>query len=110
MNNDKLVQSGVKGMRWGYRKDSDKGGDGPAKTKKASVDIKQLSDSELKVIVERMNLEQRYSKMQADSKVATRGQKLAKFAGDIVVNSAKTAVTQEVTRQFSLGIAKAINP
>jgi hypothetical protein len=109
MSKDELFQSGVKGMRWGIRKDKGKGGDSP-KTKKVSVDIKQLSDSELKVIVERMNLEQRYSKMQADQKVATRGQKIAKFAGDIVVNSAKTAITTEVTRQFSSVLAKAIKP
>lgn len=108
MNDDKLSHIGVKGMRWGHRKDRTKGGDKPKKLSKGEV--KSLSDAELKVIVERMNLEQRYSKLAAETSTTSRGQKLAKFAGDIVVNSAKTAITAELTKQFQSGLVKSIKP
>lgn len=94
---------GIKGQRWGHRKDQ-----GEAKPKSKSANVKSLSDAELKAVVERMNLEERYSKLSATQ--ATKSQRLAKFATDIVVNAAKTTITNEVSRQFSSGLTKVVKP
>lgn len=114
-----LEHYGVRGMRWGVRRsqkqldaasNSSSGGkSGGSDTKekapgagsgasdrnsrgnKKSLD--ELSDKELKDVVNRMNLEQQYSKLTPKSIPA----KAAKFAGDI----ASTAVKQELANQAS---------
>lgn len=54
-NNDYLAHYGVKGMKWGVRKNSRK-----AKLKKAKADLAKMSDKDLQNRLNRYNNEQRY--------------------------------------------------
>lgn len=54
-NNDYLAHYGVKGMKWGVRKNSRK-----AKLEKAKADLANMSDKDLQNRLNRYNNEQRY--------------------------------------------------
>lgn len=65
-----LEHYGVKGMRWGVRKRRDEGerakkfgGKGRRKSGTQESPLKNLSDKELREIVNRMNLEQQYARL-----------------------------------------------
>lgn len=62
-----LVHYGVKGMKWGIRKDRKKGSN---KTKKRKEDISQLSNEELQTRIRRMQLENQYTELSAKKKSA----------------------------------------
>lgn len=130
-----LEHHGVKGMKWGTRKRPDpnrsaskwkarkdkeraaKNKDGQPSAKKGSSSVqaksKQLSDTELKAAVARMQLEKQYAELTAATtppRQLTRGQKFAKEAGKVGVNIVTKAVTEvgtqavkaELQKQFGL--------
>lgn len=97
---------GVKGMKWGVRKD-DKGGSSK-KTKEVSSDAAEadaarvkakkqgpqsLSNKEMQSLVNRMNLEQQYSKLAAQNPKAMMSG--ANFAKKLVADTAKDVLKNQ---------------
>ena len=86
MNIEKILHYGIKGMRWGVRKD----------------DPKTLSNKELKARIERMNLEKQYNRLTTERSAIKRG---ASTVSKILGNAAQQAATQYVAKQFSQALA-----
>lgn len=87
MSEIEVKHYGVKGMRWGVRKDSPSG-------------VKRLSDKELSTRLKRMRMEQEYSRLTAsqNSTVVQRG---ARTVSTILGNAAKQAVTNLVAGRIT---------
>lgn len=113
-----LSHHGVRGMRWGVRRD---GRVGVSKSKghevPASEDAKKantyhdrahkhgpasLSNQELQHLVTRMNLEQQYSRLQPPSGK----QKAAKLVSDILVNVGKQQASKALSDLASQQISR----
>lgn len=77
---DFLEHYGVKGMKWGVRKDrptsADVAGVKEAKSKVRRGDTSALSNKELQSVVTRMNLDQQYSRLTAKPSVLKKGSKI----------------------------------
>lgn len=98
-----LAHFGVRGMKWGVRRSrkqlessSDHKTADEARSKARKGGVRVLSNAELKTLVDRMNLEQQYSRVvppSTGSKITRAG---AKFAGEILVNVGKQQATRIV--------------
>lgn len=98
---DEVIEHfGVKGMRWGKRKKVS-GGKETADSKNVSSSLakiksggtKALSNVELKAVVERMNLEQQYSKLATHTTTILAGRKFgAEVLREVGKDSAKKVV------------------
>lgn len=108
-----LYHFGILGMKWGVRRQrgSDgrvvEGSHGSDDHQKAR-DLKKkgarnLSNSELKSYVERMNLEKQYSNLNKKEVSAGR-----KFVSDVLVTAGKTTLTSFVTKQMTTQLEKAV--
>lgn len=77
MDNDNLAHFGVKGMRWGVRKDEPAHEDSAratsAATKAKTGGVHTLSNEELRKLNERLNLEQQYSSLSSNKTTVNRG-------------------------------------
>ena len=124
---DFIEHFGVKGMKWGRRKaessSSSTSSSSPksrmsedartasnAKNKMAKSGIDALSNKELQGLVNRMNLEQQYSRLTDQPAKVNAGKK---FTQDLIANTAKNAV-QEVAKNYAkkgveLAVKAAIN-
>lgn len=85
-----ISQYGVKGMKWGVRKD---------RKSSSTPSAKSLSDSELRNKVNRLQLEQQYTKLTA--KQRSTGQKIVM---DTIKNVAQTQLTTFANRYAQKGI------
>lgn len=104
-----LAHYGVKGMKWGVRRsrkqldaaseDATKAAAAKAVIKKNKGKTDPLSNKDLKALVERMNLEQNYSRLAAQSKKKSVGRKFA----EKLVKDKKTQ--QQVTGGLKMGKA-----
>jgi hypothetical protein len=83
MTND-IVHFGVKGMRWGVRKEDSS--------------VKSLSNQELKARIERMNLEKNYSRLTQEQSTISKG---AGIVASIVGNAAKQTITNALSKQMT---------
>ena len=112
---DTLAHFGVKGMKWGRRKaDTGPGPDASSDAKKA-FEAKQklgkkgnpekLSNQELQVLVNRMNLERQLSTLTQQSAPTNAG---AKFARDLIVNVGRQQATKLASDLVSKQIAGAM--
>ena len=93
-----LYHFGIKGMRWGIRRNQHKM-DGAsddakaaaeAKTKVKKSGVKALSNQELQALVKRMNLEQQFSQLKPPPK----GRAAAKLVSEVLLNVGKTQATR----------------
>lgn len=104
---DFLEHFGIKGMKWGVRRADTSASATPssndarvadeASAKIKSSGVKSLSNQELKVLVERMNLEQRYSTMVNDK---TKDSRINR-GHDNVKKALKVAKTAEQIHKFA---------
>jgi hypothetical protein len=117
MNNNELYHYGVLGMKWGVRrskaqldrigrKATKNGWSDDAKTAAEikTKNVKQMSNSELKKLNERIRLEREYSNLTTRQKSAGE-----KFVSDIARETAKDTVKSYTTKYAKQGIDWAIN-
>ena len=90
---DFLKHYGVKGMRWGVRKRRENSVTRKLIDAKNHRDLKGLSDDQLLLIVNRMQLERKYSDLKRHSKSEAQ-----EYAIDLIKSAGKTTVDQ-VARQ-----------
>lgn len=110
---DILEHFGVKGMKWGVRKaahreatssdDAKSAGAAQAKIKSAGG-THALSNQELKILVERMNLERQLKSLQPPTKSAA----ASKFVAEIVLNVGKQQITRLASDAVTKQVAKAM--
>lgn len=105
---ESLYHFGVKGMKWGIRKDRASGTRKKARratkstkdkapaNKKSSSSTKSMTDEELKKRVSRLQMEQQYSKLTATQK--SKGRQMVE---EVLTNSAKQTATTYVTKYMS---------
>lgn len=116
---DFLAHYGVKGMRWGYRK-SESGGRVKSGKRTASEDfirsrelgkkkVHELSNSELKDLNERMNLEQNYARL-----VSSQPNRIAQGAKTVnqvltTANKAYSFVNSPAGKDIRTVVSKIVN-
>lgn len=91
---DAFGHYGIKGMKWGIRRDNPSGG--KAKRPEAS----KLSDDELKKTVARMNLEKQYSELVDSEKKRNRSSiaKGGEAVADMITTAGKNAIQNELNK------------
>lgn len=112
----KMMQFGVKGMKWGVRKPRG-AGPGPASKasapkkpagtkapKKAPKSVKKMSDQELKKILTRMENERKYAQMTAPKVNAGK-----QFIMQTLTNVGKQEATKFANRAGSVLVSAALN-
>jgi len=121
---DFLAHYGVKGMRWGVRRDRD-GGKGSVDKHSstpsadhiqaraaASKSVSSLSNQELKVLVERMNLESQYNRLSSGNNNGAKAfvqKALQNAAQNYVQSLAQRVLTSTGEALLKLALAKLKN-
>jgi 2'-5' RNA ligase len=112
-----LAHFGVKGMRWGVRKDRSGGGHGgsddhnnatAARAKAKKGGVKSLSNKELQDMITRMNLEQQYVRLAPPSKGAIIMRKGSQVVGEILIGVGKSQATKLLNDQATKLVAQAL--
>lgn len=105
MDNNSLYHYGVLGMRWGVRKNKDSRVLGNKKRSKKddTESVKDMSDSELRQKINRLQMEKQYA--QLTKKDVSAGQK---FVTDILTNAAKQTATNYTSKYMTKGIDKIV--
>lgn len=116
-NDSYLNHYGVKGMKWGVRKNSsgsvgskissaaDKVAPQARSTKRAKTKVKSLSDDELRSAINRMRMEQEYVNM-SKSKMSV-GEKFVSGAANVGGTAIKVAAQQAATIAVKTAITAA---
>lgn len=113
-----LYHFGIKGMKWGVRRSqaqlararktlgigNDESEDSAGAKQIATKRLGAMSNTELKQLNTRLQLEKQYKDL-----TKTEKKKGQKFVEDILVNSAKTSLQTQVTKQMSNALDKAFN-
>lgn len=97
MNNGQLTHYGVLGMKWGVRRKSKKSVEKSSSSKSRSV--RDLSDAELRQIINRHQMEKQYAQITAKEKSAG-----AKFVSDVLTNAAKQTATSYTAKYMAKGM------
>lgn len=100
-----LAHHGVKGMRWGVRKDRGSGGHTGGSGGTSKPKAHELSDEDLKKAIDRMNLEQQYTKLLAPKKPSANTEAKA-FIKDLGKGLAKNAVNAAGTAAINAVMKK----
>jgi hypothetical protein len=94
-----LAHYGKKGMRWGTRKaPNSKSGSGIVAGPR-KYNTKNLSNAELKAVIQRMKLEQEYRDINARSKSEGK-----KFANEVIRKSGKEFAAKTLTSAATIGL------
>jgi hypothetical protein len=93
---------GVKGMKWGVRKDR-------AKTSTAKKSASQMTDAELKAINKRLNLERDYKRMMAERDKENQGllAKGAELAAESIAKAGRQQLDRYVQNRVEALVKKA---
>lgn len=113
-NGEEMRHHGILGMKWGVRRENpSSGGRGSTNRSKNEHDdyltarskksIKTMSDNELRKSINRLQMEQQYSKLTQNKKSAG-----FKFVQDVLTNAAKQTATQYVSKYMTKGIDEVI--
>ena len=96
MQSNLINHSGILGMKWGIRKDRDKAGH-KLPPKPARKLISDMSDDELKKIVNRLQLESQFRQYIAQMN-PKKESKIKALAADMLMDGAKVIVKQGFTK------------
>lgn len=99
---DYLAHHGIKGMKWGVRR-SQKVLDQLAGRTSKKEDVKKMSDQELRQKINRIQMEQQYSKL--TSRQMSAGEKAVR---DVLANSAKNVATNYTTKAMTKAVEEII--
>lgn len=104
MDNNTLTHHGTKGMRWGVRRFQNKDGSlTPAGKKRYSENtekkVSEMSDEELRRRINRIQMEQQYSKL--NQKQVSAGKK---FVTAILVSAATSVATSYTNKYLGKGV------
>jgi hypothetical protein len=123
LGKDTIEHYGTLGMKWGIRRSNRQLARAAKANKGASQDyttaanaaskarkggVKALSNAELKTLVDRMNLEQQYSRVVPPSRGARITRAGGKFAGEVLVGVGKQQATKLANDQVSRLLANAL--
>lgn len=97
MNDNQLIHYGVLGMKWGVRRKSKKSVKTSSSSKSRSV--RDLSDAELRQILNRHQMEKQYAQITVKEKSAG-----AKFVSDVLTNAAKQTFTSYTAKYMAKGM------
>lgn len=97
-----LQHHGIKGMRWGVRRS--KSALAKVSQRRTGRNVEDLSDDELRKVVNRMNLEQQYKSLNSrtNKSLAKVG---AAFVGGLALNVAKNTIQNQAQAKISAAIA-----
>lgn len=100
-----LQHHGILGMKWGIRRTPEQLARAGGKNSKTKIDedIQQMSDSELRSRINRLQMEKQYK--QLTSREVSIGKK---FVKDVLTNAAKQTATDYTSRYMKKGIDMAI--
>lgn len=114
--NDFLEHYGILGMRWGRRKGRTTMPGRPSRKEKMEVSedhkqkmrlrkkkLNQMSNTELKTLNERLQLERQYKELSKQDISSGR-----KFTNDILTNAAKQTATSYVSKYMTKGVDAAV--
>lgn len=116
MRNDELYHFGIKGMKWGQRRYQNKDGSLTPEGKKRysedyaetstlrKKDPRTLSNDELRKVSERIELEQRYARL--NTRTVKTGEKIVK---EVTTNVAKQQLTNLANSSIKAGYKKLNN-
>lgn len=107
MNKGELMHYGVLGMKWGVRrrrstikKSSNKTNSDPKESKvKKKKSVSELSDTELRQAINRIQMEKQLAQLTAKEKSAG-----AKFVTDVLTNAAKQTATSYTAKYMAKGM------
>lgn len=107
MNKGELMHYGVLGMKWGVRrkrstikKSSNKTDSDPKESKvKKKKSVSELSDTELRQAINRIQMEKQLAQLTAKEKSAG-----AKFVTDVLTNAAKQTATSYTAKYMAKGM------
>ena len=107
MNKGELMHYGVLGMKWGVRrrrstikKSSNKTNSDPKESKvKKKKSVSELSDTELRQTINRIQMEKQLAQLTAKEKSAG-----AKFVTDVLTNAAKQTATSYTAKYMAKGM------
>jgi hypothetical protein len=113
---DMLVHFGVKGMKWGIRKDkprarssADASSAAKAHHKAKAKGLHTLSNDEIRALTQRVDMEAKYNKIQKDNKKTTKGHNAVKgvLALGATVNAALLFANSPAGKAVGSGLSAA---
>lgn len=106
-HSDALYHHGIKGQRWGVRRYQNKDGSlttaGKKRAKTEEESVKNLSDTELRTKLNRLQMEQQYKKLTQEPSKINKGKKFVAA----VLTTAATQVATKYVSQYMDGRVKA---
>ena len=95
-----LVHYGVPGMKWGRRKRTSGRSAKQARASKLHKEIKDLSDSELRARIARIQMEKQYMQLSSPPSKASAGKKMAQ---ELLVNTGKQIAAEALKKGITSG-------
>lgn len=104
---DDAEQSGIKGMKWGIRRE--RGADGTVGGNPLNAkDPRKLSDADLRAAVNRMQLERQFSQLQAETKNAGRAKTGTDFTKKFLADQGKKQLRRVADKAVDIAVEQAI--
>lgn len=105
---DHLEHHGIKGQRWGIRRD--RGPDGTVSSNPLNAkDPRKLSDEDLRAAVNRMQLERQFSQLQAETGNSSRGSRGGDFAKKFMAQQGKQQLNKIAGKAVDIAVEQAIH-